>query len=454
MTSTSQISQSPGKMPPGPNLFDSLKFFLAMERKPLETFAHLHERYGDIVRLNLGLNSLFILRDADSIKYVLQKNIANYQKLKRLENGTKRLFGEGWTEKINREIIRPFFDPQSYRQMDAVIAACTQKTLEGWESHIHKQEPLDVAQEMMRLCLVFTGQLLISHDFEEGRNEVAQAMETIMDYLNARALSNFPLPENWPTPANRRYLAAVKTLQSAAANLIATRQQQAEEETPGDLISVLLAWRDEKTGRGLSQQLLRDRLLWILLPAFEPLGRALSWIWYLLATHPEVADKLQEELAQVLGERPPTFDDLPRLNYLKTLVQETLRLYPPFWVLGRESLAADHLGDFFLPAGSILLFNIYGVHHHPDYWQNPETFEPERFLPEYAERRNPAAFIPFSIGPRACLGYSLSMMQLQLVVAIIAQSYRLTLVPNQLVEPAALATLVPHSGLKMLVSRR
>ncbi|WP_341529629.1 cytochrome P450 [Nostoc sp. UHCC 0302] len=447
---TSTHNTTPGKTQ-GPNLLGSLSAFNRLANDPLQLFYELHSQYGDIVCLNLGFKKVFVINNPLYIKYALQENIKNYNKLKRLEMQTKLLFGEGWTNKINRQIIRPFFEPQHYATMDAAIADATQKMLVRWQNFAENRQPIDVAAEMMRLSLAFTGKTLIGNDFNSGLDDVALAMQVIIEHFNATAVSNFNVPESFPTAANRKYLAAVQTLQSAVDQIIAERQNHGSDKE--DLLSVLLAWRDE-TGTGLSDKLLRERLLWILLPAFEPIGRALSWVWHSLSLNPNVERQMQAELVRVLGDRQPTFDDLPKLNYTKLIVQETLRMYPPFWVIGREAIEDDVVGGVHIPAKSMLLFNIYGVQHNPQYWDNPEGFDPERFTPERARNRVGAAFIPFSIGPRACLGYNLSIMQIQLVIALVAQAYRLELVPGHPVEPAAMVSLLPRHGIQMNLSQR
>ncbi|NJM90619.1 MAG: cytochrome P450 [Hydrococcus sp. RU_2_2] len=437
---------------PGPDLFNSMKSLARITKEPLKLFNELHQQYGNVVCLNLGFNKMFVLNDAHHIKYILQKNIKNYQKLQRLERQTKLLFGEGWTHEINRQIIKPFFAPDNYTDMDNAIADATQKMLERWQTFANNRQPFDVAKEMMSLSLSFTTKTLIDRDFPKEQNDVAQAMETIIDRLNTRAMSNFNLPENIPTPANQKYLAAVRTLQTAIDQIIEQRQHQETDKI--DLLSVLQSWRDEKTGKGLSPKLLRERLLWILLPAFEPLGRVLSWVWYLLSLNPHVENQMRSELESVLGDRPPTFNDLPNLRYTKMVVEETLRLYPPFWVMGREAIAPDEVGGFSIPAKSIVLFNIYGVHHNPTYWDNPESFDPDRFTPERSGKRPGAAFIPFSIGSRACLGYNLALMQIQLVVAMVARVFRLNVVPEHPVEPVAMVSLLPRHGIQVTASPR
>ena len=435
----------------GPNLLASINAFNRLANDPLQLFYNLHAQYGDIVCLNLGFQKVFVINNPLYIKYALQENIKNYKKLQRLEMQTKLLFGEGWTNKINRQIIRPFFEPQHYATMDSAIADATQKMLARWQTFADNHQSFDVAEEMMRLSLSFTAQTLIGHDFHTGLDDVALAMQVIINHFNATAVSNFNVPESFPTPANRKYMAAVQTLQTAIDKIIEERQDHGTNKE--DLLSVLQSWRDE-TGTGLSPKLLRERLLWILLPAFEPIGRALSWVWHLLSLNPNVERQMQAELVRVLGDRQPTFDDLPKLNYTKMIVQETLRMYPPFWVIGREALEDDEVGGVHIPAKSMLLFNIYGVQHNPQYWDNPEGFDPERFTPERARNRVGAAFIPFSIGPRACLGYNLSIMQIQLVIALVAQAYRLELVPGHPVEPAAMVSLLPRHGIRMTLSQR
>jgi len=447
---TPSNTKSPVKIS-GPSLLASLNTFTNMWGDPIQILGNLHNKYGDVVCLNLGFQKVYIINNAYHVKDILQGNIKNYRKLKRLEMQTKLLFGEGWTNKINRQIIRPFFEPQHYASMDTAIADTTHQMLERWRSFADNHQSFDVAEEMMSLSLSFTVKTLIGQDFNNGLNDVALAMGAIIEHFNTRAVSNFNLPESFPTPANRRYLAAVRTVQTAVDKFIEDRQHNGKDGV--DLLSVLQAWRDE-TGTGLSAKLLRERLLWIVLPAFEPIGRALSWIWYLLSLNPTVERQIQAELVKVLGDRKPTFDDLPKLNYTKMVVQETLRLYPPFWAIGREAIEDDEVGGFHIPAKSIVLFNIYGVHHNPTYWDNPEGFDPERFTSERSRNRPGAAFVPFSIGPRACLGYNLSIMQIQLVLAIVAQAYRLELVPGHQVEPAAMISLLPRNGIRMTVSEQ
>jgi cytochrome P450 len=444
------ISASEQRQAPGPDLFNSLKSFARITNEPLKLFNELHQQYGEVVCLNLGFNKMFVINDAHHIKYILQKNIKNYQKLQRLERQTKRLFGEGWTHEINRQIIRPFFAPDNYTDMDNAIADATQKMLKRWQTFADCHQPFDVAKEMMSLSLSFTTKTLIGHDFPQEQNDVALAMETIIDRLNTRAMSNFNLPESVPTPANRKYLEAVRTVQTAVDRIIEQRQHQKTDKV--DLLSVLQSWRDEKTGEGLSSKLLRERLLWILLPAFEPIGRVLSWVWYLLSLNPQVESQMRSELENVLGDRQPTFNDLPYLPYTKRVVEETLRLYPPFWVMGREAIAPDEVGGFQIPAKSIVLFNIYGVHRNPNYWDNPDTFDPDRFTPERSQKRPGAAFIPFSIGSRACLGYNLALMQIQLVIAMVARVFRLNVLPEHPVEPMAMVSLLPRHGIQVTIS--
>ena len=427
---------------PTPGLFAFFQAIAQMPHHSINLFQRLHDKYGDVVRLNLGINKFFLLNNVDHIKYVLHKNISNYQKLKRPENATKRLFGEGWTDSINREMVKPFFQAEQFVKMDSQIAHLTQQMLNHWHTCANNHQLIDVGREMMRLSLSFTTKTFISDDLKGGTNKVAQKIESIINCLKNRAVSNL----NFLTSANRKYLASVGNLQTEIDRIIAEHEPE-----QSDLISVLKSWREPETGRKLSDTLLRERLLWMLLPAFEPLGRLLIWVWYLPSLHPNVEQKMHVEIQREIGARPPNFADIPRLEYTKAVVQETLRIYPPFWVMGRQAIQDDTIGGFHIPAKSTVLFNIYGVHHNPQYWDDPEQFYPERFS---SSQQNYTAFLPFSIGPRACLGYNLSLMEVILVMAKIAQFCRLSLLPNQQIQPLARAFLIPNKSIQIKVVYR
>jgi cytochrome P450 len=191
----------------------------------------------------------------------------------------------------------------------------------------------------------------------------------------------------------------------------------------------------------------------LLLAGHETTATALTWTWYLLSKHPDAACKLRVELDEVLGRRVPTVEDLPALEFTRRVIQESMRLYPPVWIISRTAIEEDEIGGYPIPAGSVVLVSQYAMHRHPDFWENPERFDPDRFLPERSRGRHPYAYFPFGGGPRLCIGADLAMLETQLILVTLAQRFQLELLPGHPVEPEPLITLRPRYGMKMMLSR-
>jgi cytochrome P450 len=201
----------------------------------------------------------------------------------------------------------------------------------------------------------------------------------------------------------------------------------------------------------MSDQQVRDEVMTLLFAGHETTSNLLAWTWYLLASHPEVEQRLRAELDEVLGGRLPTVEDLANLPYGYRVLEETLRLYPPAWSLARKALVDDDIGGYVLPASTIILMSPYVTHRHPAFWEEPERFDPDRFTPERVAVRSRYAYFPFGGGPRQCIGNTFALMEAHLILATVAQRYRLRLVPDHPVEPQALLTLRPRDGLPMLL---
>ena len=217
---------------------------------------------------------------------------------------------------------------------------------------------------------------------------------------------------------------------------------------------MLVFARDEETGQSMSDKQLRDEVMTIFLAGHETTANALGWTWYLLSRHPEVTRRLETELAEVLGGQTPTLDDLSKLNYTSMVIQEAMRLYPPVWIIGRNAVKADQIDGYDIPADSSIMLSPYVTHRHTNFWDNPEGFDPERFNPERAKGRPYFAYFPFGGGPRLCIGNNFALMEAKLVLATVAQRYRLELVPGHPVEPEPLVTLRPKHGLLMTLHPR
>jgi cytochrome P450 len=260
-------------------------------------------------------------------------------------------------------------------------------------------------------------------------------------------MSPVRIPMRVPTPANVRFKRALRILDAHVARIITDRR--AAKERPHDLLSMFLEVRDADTGEGMSDHHIRDEVMTLVLAGHETTANALSWAFHLLSTHPEVEAKLRAELESVLGGRTPAFEDLPKLTYTLNVFQEAMRLYPPVWMIERTNKAPDVLAGVPIPARSIVTLSPYAAHHNPRVWDNPEAFDPDRFLPERSKDRPRFAYMPFGGGPRLCIGNNFALMEAQLILAMVLQKHRVQLDPTGVVEPALVLTLRPRFGLTM-----
>jgi cytochrome P450 len=248
-----------------------------------------------------------------------------------------------------------------------------------------------------------------------------------------------------------RFARAKKTLDDLVFRIIAARRESGED--PGDLLGMLMSARDEDTKASMSDAQLRDELMTLVLAGHETTGNALSWTFYLLSRHPDVARRLKGEVDAVLGERPPALDDLPHLAYTRQVIDEALRLYPPAWIVERQALAHDEVGGFAIEKGAVVGVSPWSIHRSTKLWDNPEGFDPERFRPEAIAARPKLAYLPFGAGPRFCIGNAFALMEIQIIVAMIAQRFVLDLVPGHPVVPDPLVTLRPRHGVRMTLRR-
>ena len=260
------------------------------------------------------------------------------------------------------------------------------------------------------------------------------------------------LPQAFPTKRNRRFKRALRELDTFVFGLIGKRRREGDDS--GDLLSMLLFARDDNTGEAMSGRQVRDEVMTMLLAGHETSAMALTWAWYLLSIHPEIEHRLHEELDSVLGGRIPGFDDLSQLPHVRMIVDETLRLYPPAWGVERQSIDEDEIGGFRIPKGVQLFVSSYATHRHPDFWESPDLFDPERFLPERSKERPRFAYYPFGGGPRKCIGSNFALMEMQLILATLAQRYRLAVVPEHPVEVQPVITLRPRHGIMMTLNER
>jgi cytochrome P450 len=315
---------------------------------------------------------------------------------------------------------------------------------------VRSGEAFDVAGDMSRLTLGIVGRTLFSRNLEDAADEFGRVLLEALAFMNERTMRFLPSPLWWPTRFNRRLARLIRALDRVVFDIIEARRRSGEET--GDLLDMLLRARDEETGEAMTDRQLRDEVMTFLLAGHETTAVALTWTWYLLDRHPEVADRLRAEVAAHLGSRTPTLDDLPSLAYARMVVEEVMRLYPPVWGFMRQAIGPDRLGEHTVPKGAVVTICPYVTHRHPEFWAEPERFDPERFTPDRVRERPRFAYLPFSGGPRLCIGNEFALMEAQLVVAMMMQRYRLRLVAGTRVEPESRLTLRPRGGLPMTLA--
>jgi cytochrome P450 len=412
------------------------------------------QRYGDIVRFRLLTWPAFALFHPDHLKYVLQDNHRNYNKQFPMMETVRPLFGNGlftndgvsWLHQ--RRLMQPSFHQKRIAGFGTIMTDATLGMLERWREA--GSEPLDIPVEMMRLTLRVAGLALFNLDLSNELDTVGRTFSTMIPLLSKYTF--VPFPPLWvPTPRNRRLQSGLETLNKVVYGIIAERRKRAGDPSceAEDLLSMLLAAQDEETGEGMSDQQVRDEVMTLLLAGYETTSAALTWIWYFLSQHPEVEQRLHDELETVLGSLTPTVDRLGELSYTRMVIQEVMRIYPPAFGFTRHTGADDEIGGYDVPANSTIFLTTYYTHRHPLFWEEPEKFDPERFTPERSVGRPRFAYAPFGGGPRQCIGNTFAMMEAQLVLATVAQRYRLCLVPGHPVEPQVLLTVRPRYGLPM-----
>lgn len=435
-----------------------LSSVLAFGRDPLGFLTALTNEYGDIVQFRLLHLPIVVLNHPDFVKRVLLDNHANYDKDNLIFRLLRPILGLGLVTNVGgkawlrqRRLIQPAFHRGRIAAMGRLMTGITSARLQDWEAYADRGQVIDVAEEMTLLTLQIVSRALFSFDMSDRASAFGGAFAETNRVLTAFARFPFP-PLTFPTPSHLRLWKAVRGMDAVAYGLIRERRERGEDT--GDLLSMLLLARDEETGEGMSDQQVRDEVMTALLAGHETSANALSWAWYLLAAHPEVEDRLHAELDTLLAGRLPTVEDLPRLAYLRSVVEETLRLYPPTWQLMRRAIGEDEIGGYRIPAGTTLFWSQYLLHRHAAFWREPERFDPERFAPDQVAERHRYAHMPFGTGPRMCIGAGFAMTEIMLILATIAQRYRLLLASQQTVEPLATLALRPRHGVPVCLVRR
>ncbi len=443
-------------LPPGPKGHFLTGSLLDYARDPLGFMTRCSQEYGDIVRVRFPGLPLYLLNHPDHAEYVLVKNNRNFAKsryfrreLAFLGQGLLNSEGEFWRRQ--RRLAQPAFHRRRIDAYGEVMVSYAERMLTTWQDG----ETRDIHQEMMRLTLGIVAKVL----FGAGTDEAGRVEEVLgwmarhanrLDEQGIRLLLRFLLG-NFPTPTNLRFRKGIRRLDEIIYGIINERRDNGQDT--GDLLSMLLRARDEE-GNRMSDRQLRDEMMTMFLAGHETTALTLSWTWYLLSRHPEVEARLLEELQEVLGDRTPGVEDLPRLRYAEMVIKESMRLYPPAWGISRQVVEECEIGGYRAPAGTQLIVVLWSMHRDPRYFEDPEAFYPDRWEDGSAKRVPKYAYLPFGAGPRQCIGGSFAMTEATLLLATIAKKFRLELASEQPVVPQPSTTLRPRGGIRMVLNKR
>jgi cytochrome P450 len=408
-------------------------------RNPLRYFSTITREYGDIVCYRPAPDPAYLFNHPDYVRHVLIDNHRNYSKETYSIQAFKKVMGDGlitaegeaWL--WQRRLMQPAFHHSRLERLDGLIANTTQEMLRRWDQHHQQNQAVDIAREMAALTLSVTARALFGVDLGERVNSIGEIVN--------RAASLFEKPSSPIVQQSAQEFRAV------VDDII--RQRQVDFRDGGDLLSSLMLARDEHSGQGMTDRQLSDQLMGLLLAGYETTANALTWTWYLLSENPWAGKLMRDEINQVLQGRAPASGDIQNLPYLRQVLDESLRLYPPAWMLGRRAIGEDVIGGYTVPAGTVIAISAYTLHRHPAFWERPDEFDPSRFSPSQAARQHKFAYIPFGAGPRQCIGNTFGLLEASLILACVAQRYELRVAPGSEVQPQALFVLRPNRDVLM-----
>lgn len=437
--------------PPGPRSRFPGQTLLAFRRDPILFLRRLAREHGDVASFRLGQESLMLVNHPDLIRDVLVTQARGFHKGRGLERA-KRLLGEGLLTSEDdfhlrqRRLIQPAFHRQHIAAYAQTMAQCAARTRDEWGAG----ETRDVAEEMMRLTLAIVGRTLFNADVEAEAPEVGAAMAEVLALFDLFMLPFAELFERLPLPQVRRFAQARARLDAVIYRLIAEHRARGEDQ--GDLLSMLLSAQDEDR-TAMTDAQVRDEAITIFLAGHETTANMLAWTWYLLSQNPEAEATFHAEI-DALPTGEPGLDDLPQLTYTRRVLSESLRLYPPGWIVGRRAVADTSVGGYAVPRRTVVILAPTVTHVDPRWFPDPERFDPDRWTPEAEAVRPKFAFFPFSGGPRVCIGEQFAWTEGLLLLATLGRRWKMRLAPGQRIGWQPIITLRPKYGMRMTLELR
>ena len=440
---------------PGPQPLLALQNFVAFRRSPITFLTRLARDYGDVSHFSMPAGRhFFFINHPDHIKDMLVTSNRKFRKSLILQR-TKRVLGEGLLTSEGefhlrqRRLSQPAFHRQRLSGYAGTMVDYAARLREQWRD----DAVMNIHEQMMQLTLAIVGKTLFDADIESDAKDIGEAVETFMNMFGLLVVPFSEYIERLPLPAMRRLRNVRVRLDEIVYRLIRERRESGNCDR-GDLLSMLLLAQDtEGDGGSMTDLQLRDECLTIILAGHETTANALTWTWMLLSQNPEAEAEMHLEL-DALGGKLPGLDDLPQLKYTEMVLAESMRLYPPAWAIGRQALEDHHFAGFHVPKDSMILCSQWVMHKDPRYYPDPLKFLPQRWTSEAKAARPKFSYFPFGAGPRQCIGESFAWMEGVLLLATIAQQWKLRLEPGHRIVPQPAITLRPKTGVMVRTQRR
>jgi cytochrome P450 len=424
----------------------------ATAANPVPVLQTYTREFGDTFRFYLGgIKEAIVTIDPAVIQHVLKTNAENYKKsdiqVKRmghfLGKGLLTTHGEAW--RTQRRLIQKGFDRKQLEALSSIMQDSLTDSLRQFDSQIHNG-PVDIYPHLMKMTFAMVARSLFGANLkDEDIDLISHTISTVQEFIVRQTLQPYLNPWFAATGELRKH----EEMRANADKVLLAYIQQRRHEDPGhDLLQTLMDAR-YADGEGMPDSLVLSESMQLLVAGHETSSNSLAWLLYLLSTHPETLGRVRAEFDEILQGEPLKFSDVMKFVFTTQVINEALRLYPPFWMIDREAVADDRVGDTVIPAGSMVIVYVYGAHHAPRYWPDPETFDPERFTKENSAAQPPFTHLPFGGGPRGCIGGNYAMLQILMILSTLLGKYDLELPPGQKIEPRAMVILRPKHGIRM-----
>jgi cytochrome P450 len=423
-----------------------------MARNPVQVLSKYTQLHGDTFRFYFGgVKEAIVTTNPVVIQHVLKTNSENYYKSeiqkKRMGHflGKGLLTTEGEPWRTQRRLIQTGFERKQLEVLSSIMQDSLAESLQDFDRQA-RIGPVDIYPLMMKITFAMVGRSLFGARLkEEDISLVSLAISTVQEFMVRQTIQPYLNPWFAVSGELRKHW----DMRSRAFGVLDEYLQRRRKEAPGhDLLQILMDAR-YSDGQGMPDELILSESMQLLVAGHETSSNALSWLLYLLSSRPDCVDEIRQEFDSVLGEKPLSFSDVPKFEFTTRAILEALRLYPPFWMVDRMALADDRAGDVAIPRGSTVVVFVYGVHHSPQYWENPESFDPERFTKAKEKLHTPFAHLPFGAGPRGCIGGNYAMLQILMILSVLLRKYDFRLVPGQTIAARPMVILRPEHGIQM-----